>query len=107
MQSDGRRQTNLESAFRPEQGVRMTYDGLTGSHVPATGPRTSRARLALPETLSGRPRAGRHLLAPTELRTVQPHPVQDEGQLACESHPCPLDAAALGHLHGPALERRK
>src|SRR3954454_19784816 len=44
------------------------------------------------------------LLAPAELGAVQPHAVQNAGQLARQRHLRPLEAAPLGHFQGPALE---
>src|SRR5262245_35963942 len=46
-------------------------------------------------------------LAPAERGTVDPHPMQDHRQLACDGHLCALETATLSHLQSPALERRE
>src|SRR5215210_4958889 len=47
------------------------------------------------------------LPAPPEGGAVDPHPVQDDGELACQCHLGALHPASLGDLQSPALERRK
>src|SRR5512144_2419718 len=45
--------------------------------------------------------------APAECGAVHPHPVKDHRQLAGKGHLRSPHAASLGHLHGPALERKE
>src|SRR5215217_8184230 len=47
------------------------------------------------------------LPAPPEGGAVDPHPVQDDGELACQCHLGALHPAPLGDFQSPALERRK
>src|ERR671939_1818667 len=47
---------------------------------------------------------GWRLLAPAELGAVDPHAMEHAPELACQRDLRPLQAAALGNLHRPALE---
>src|SRR5438309_3111095 len=104
-----RREPAGQSKARGAPGLSAhgTTPGLTGSRVPATGPRRSgtarpRPELVLLATLLG----DRLLLAPAEVGAVRPHALQDAGQLARQRHLGPLHAAPPGHLHRPAPESR-
>src|SRR3954469_13649948 len=92
----------IEGAWSAPAERHSTTPGLTGSRVPATGPRrggTARPRpeLALPAVvLRDRP-----LLAPAEVGAVRPHALQHPGQLARQRHLRPLHAAAPGDPRRP------
>src|SRR6516162_10525214 len=45
------------------------------------------------------------LLAPAELRLVNPHAMQDDRQLAGDRNPSARDAAPFGYLHSPGPQR--
>src|SRR3712207_806698 len=105
MRSERSRWTNLKRVVhRPS--AHSTTPGLTGSRVPATGPRRSRATRPRPELVRLVAVLRDHLLAPAEVGTVRPHAMEDAGQLACQGHLRPFHAAAPGNLQSPALEGR-
>src|SRR3954470_6772681 len=94
-----RREPAGQSKARGAPGLSApgTTHGLTGSRVPATGPRRGG---------TARPRPEPVLLAPAEVGGVRPHALQDARQLARQRHLRPLHAAAPGHLQGPPPEGR-
>ncbi len=50
-------------------------------------------------------RGGRHfLLSPPELGAIEPHSVQDDGQLACHGHARVADRVALCDAHAPRFQ---
>lgn len=53
----------------------------------------------------GRDRRCRRL-AKAELGLVAPHPVQNDGELACDGHASPRHATMLGNLHPPGAQAR-
>src|SRR5215831_17957807 len=46
------------------------------------------------------------LFGPVELGSVDPHPMQDDGQLACNSYLCFAEPVALCQPHPPSLQCR-
>src|SRR3954452_24665708 len=92
----------------PRRGIHSTTRGLTGSRVPATGPRGSGTDPSRPEPARLPPSSavsrGRRLLAEAELAAVDSQAMQDGRELAGHRHLGPSHAPALGHLQPPALE---
>src|SRR4051812_15190127 len=104
-----RREPAGQSKARGAPGLSAhgTTHGLTGSRVPATGPRRGGTARPRPEPVLLAARLGdRLLLAPAGVGGVRPHALQDARQLARQRHLRPLHAAAPGHLQGPPPEGR-
>src|SRR4051812_9177943 len=89
----------------PGLSAHGTTPGLTGSRVPATGPRRGGTARPRPEPVLLATRLGdRLLLAPAEVGGVRPHALENARQLARQRHLRPFHAAAPGHLQGPPPE---
>src|SRR5215210_2520052 len=109
MRSDREPAGQSKTRGAPRGGFHSTTPGFTGPRVPATGPRRTgtdlpvdpaRNSLRFVVLLCG----DRRLLAPAELGAVDPHTMEHGPHLAGQRDLRPLQAAAPGNFHRPALE---
>src|SRR5947208_14391602 len=83
-----------EARGAPGLSAHGTTPGLTGSRVPATGPRGGGTARPRPEPVPLATRLGDRLLAPAEVGGVRPHALENARQLARQRHLRPPHAAA-------------
>ena len=97
----------------PSYDGHCPFSGFTGSIVPATGPRKKRLLSGpLRKVLSVLSGASdlwrlRRLLRPAETRSLHPHPMQNDAELARQGHLGSLRSTPLGDIHPPAFQRRE